>query len=460
MRSRRRRLFKLKTKIKIKKMKRMIKRSLLVMCVGLPATLFAQSHSMQNFRPSDETGIHVFETDKKDTTPFTGLKVKIGGNFAQDFQALSDENTALPVIVAGKNVNQLMPLINGFNLAMANLTIDAQLADGVRMNLTTYLSSRHHEETWVKAGYIQFDKLPFIKSTLVDDIMKSLTIRVGDLEVDYGDQHFRRTDGGNVMYNPFVENYIMDEFATEIGGEVYYHSKGGILVMAGITNGELNPTVTAPTAIDTATGKLNKYSPAFHGKIGYDKQLNKDLRVRITGSVYTDKSAASNSLFWGDRTGSHYFFAMENTSATSDGNAWSGRLNPSFKEEVHAVMINPFIKFKGLELFGTYEMVKGRTITEPDLRQATQYAAELVYRFPAKENFWIGARYNSVTATLPGTANDVTVNRVTGSLGWFLTKNIMMKAEYVNQQYDNYSATNILSGGKFSGFLVEAAIGF
>ena len=128
---------------------------------------------------------------------------------------------------------------------MANLNIDAQLGDGIRLNMTMYLSSRHHEETWVKGGFIQFDKLPFLKSDFVDNMMKNITIKIGDYEVDYGDQHFRRSDGGNAFYNPFVENYIMDEFATEIGGEIYFHPKNGLIVMLGITNGELNPTVVA-----------------------------------------------------------------------------------------------------------------------------------------------------------------------------------------------------------------------
>ena len=48
--------------------------------------------------------------------------------------------------------------------AQANLFTDVQLADGIRMNVTTYLSTRHHNEAWVKGGYIQFDKLPFVKS--------------------------------------------------------------------------------------------------------------------------------------------------------------------------------------------------------------------------------------------------------------------------------------------------------
>jgi hypothetical protein len=36
----------------------------------------------------------------------------------------------------------------------------------------------------------------------------------------------------------------------------------------------------------------------------------------------------------------------------------------------------------------------------------------------------------------------------------------MMKAEYVNQQYKNFIATDINAGGKFDGFMVAASIGF
>ncbi|MBC7382544.1 MAG: hypothetical protein H7296_06045 [Bacteroidia bacterium] len=421
----------------------------------------AQQQPLQYFRANNKMGLNTFETTKNDTTSFTGMHVRIGGNFTQEFQGLVQENSSTPVMVNGVNINQLTKLTNGFNLAMANLNIDAQLEDGIRMNLTLYLSSRHHEETWVKGGYVQIDKLLFLKSEAIDKIMKSFTVKIGDYELDYGDQHFRRTDGGNSIYNPFVENYIMDAFATEIGGEIYYHPKNGIIAMVGITNGELNPTVIASTKKDTLTGNLNKYPPAFHGKIGYDKQINDDLRVRITGSFYAVKSAASNTLFSGDRTGSHYFFAMENTLATVDANFRSGRYTPNFSQQVTTFMINPFVKFYGIELFGTYEMAQGRTITEVNTRKATQYAVDLIYRFPQqKENFWIAGRYNSLTANLPVSLTEITINRAVGSIGWFVTKNIMMKAEYVNQQYKNFAATDIRSGGMFNGFMVSAAIGF
>ncbi|MES2681254.1 MAG: hypothetical protein V4635_15270 [Bacteroidota bacterium] len=429
--------------------------------IVLGLTAQAQQSPIQFFRPNNKLGLHTFETTKHDTTAFDGMKVRIGGNFTQDFQMLSHSNNAAPVIVNGVNTNKLASITNGFNLAMANLNVDAQLEDGIRMNLTMYLSTRHHEETWVKGGYIQFDKLPFLKNPKIDSVMKNFTVKVGDYEIDYGDQHFRRTDGGNAIYNPFVENYIMDAFATEIGGEIYFHPKSGFIAMAGITNGQLNPTVITPSKVDSATGKTNKYPPAFHGKLGYDKQLSQDFRFRITGSVYAVKSAAGNSLFNGDRTGSHYYYVMENTAATAAGNAFSGRFNPRFSQQVTTFMINPFIKFRGFELFGAYEMAQGRVITEKKMRTATQYAVDLIYRFPkGKENFWIGARYNSVTTKLALNANDVTIDRAVASVGWFVTKNIALKAEYMQQQYQNFAATDIRSGGKFDGMMIQATVGF
>ncbi|WP_317048306.1 hypothetical protein [Chryseobacterium taichungense] len=41
-----------------------------------------------------------------------------------------------------------------------------------------------------------------------------------------------------------------------------------------------------------------------------------------------------------------------------------------------------------------------------------------------------------------------------------MTKNILAKAEYVNQKYDGYPTSSILYDGKFNGFVLEAAISF
>ncbi len=424
-------------------------------------TVYAQQPTMQYFRPNSREGLHIFETTKLDTSMFTGIKVRIGGNFTQDFQGLQHYNTAVPVNINGVNANELIKLTNGFNRAMANFTVDAQLADGIRLNLTVYLSSRHHEETWVKGGYLQIDKLLFFHSDVIDNLMEKVTIKVGDYELDYGDQHYRRSDGGNAIYNPFIENYIMDAFATEIGGELYYHYSKEVFLMVGITNGELNPTVVKASKIDSATHRLNTYAPAIHGKIGFDKLLSPDLRLRLTGSLYSVKSTPSNTLFNGDRTGSHYFYMMENTAATVADNAFSGRYNPKFSQQVTTVMVNPFMKYKGIEVLGTYELAKGRTITETDMRKTRQLGIDLIYRFPAgKESFWVAGRYNSVTARQPGDVRDITIERAVGSAGWFITDNIMLKAEYTNQRYKDFIETDIRAGGKFRGYMIQASIGF
>jgi hypothetical protein len=437
----------------------------------MPAKVKAQNGTMQFYRPNDERGVNVFETSKIDTVKFTGLKVKVGGNFELTFQALGESNTAVPYIPTGytSSVTKLLPLAHAFQLPEANLAIDIQLADGIRMNLTEYLASRHHEDTWVKGGYIQFDKLLFLNSDMVNNIMKRVTITIGQSDVDYGDQHYRRSDGGNTIYNPFIENYVMDEFATELGAEFYYKDPSGVFAMGGLTNGELDETVNAATKVDAETGLPNKYDPAILGKLGYDKQVNKDFRFRLTGSFYTLNSGNSNTLMSGDRTGSHYFDVMENQavanatvlSDANDYSPFSGRVNPGFSEEIHTYMGNLFLKYQGLEFFGTVENANGRAITETTNRWATQYAGDLIYRFPqGKEDFWLGVRYNTLAARMAGGVGDITVDRTAGSFGWFLTHNIMMKIEYVDQQYNGYPSNNILNGGQFKGVCAEASIAF
>ncbi|MEO7767511.1 MAG: hypothetical protein ABIS01_08800 [Ferruginibacter sp.] len=457
------------------------------LCAGYNA--MAQENGIQFYRPNNQQGLNVFETLKNDTVAFKGLKVNVGGNFDLTFQALNEQNTAKSLMPPGftSSINTLLPIVHGFQLPAANMIFNVQLADGVRMSLTSYLSSRHHLNTWVKGGYIQFDKLPFLHSHVIDNIMKYLTINIGQNDVDYGDQHYRRTDGGNTIYNPFIENYIMDEFATEIGAQFYYHHPSGFFLMGGITDGQLDATVNAGTttllqgstistgynAIDSATKKLNKYEPAFLGKVGFDKQVSEDFRFRISGSFYTINSAQDNTLFFGDRTGSHYFNVLQShaiSQITSTANViavqndyypWSGRLNPEFTEEVHTYMGNLFLKYKGLELFSTLENARGRAINEKTNRKASQFATDIIYRFPKdKQNFWVAFRYNKVTVPTNGTTSNVTVKREAGSVGWFLTKNIMAKAEYVNQDYSGYSPYNILNGAKFHGICIEASIAF
>ncbi len=444
-------------------------------------TAFAQQPAISNLRPYDKTGINVFEEKKDTTTTFEGMKIRFGAGFTQQFQNLKHENTALKNDVGsfanGTSVagNKLKVITAGFMTAQANLNMDVQLADGIRLNIISYLSSRHHNETWVKGGYIQFDKLPF-KGAFWTDLMKIATVKIGHFEVDYGDEHYRRTDGGQAIYNPFMEGNIMDEFATEIGGQVYL-KKNNLFGMVGLTNGMIKGNIDSLYRANNPDGDLHK-SPSILLKGGFDKQLNTDLRLRLSASYYGNQSSGSNTLFGGDRTGSNYQFVMEQNSANPSSTtgagtplAFSGRFNPGFSKKINAVMLNAFVKAHGLEVFGTYETAKGRTAKETDTRATKQYAIDGVYRFGANENLFIGAKYNVVTARLANNAagtgagaitytGDVTINRVAAAAGWFLTNNVLLKGEYVVQKYKDYPTADFRSGGKFDGYVIQAVVGF
>ncbi len=409
--------------------------------VGLLAgSVYAQRSPIAYYNEPGKAGLNQFENVKNDTLPFEGLKTRIGGDFTLQFQGLEHET--------GSDI-QMLDLSTGFNLATANLNIDVQLADGVRMNLTTYLSSRHHRETWVKGGYIQFDKLAFLKSDAIDKIMEKVTVRIGHMENNYGDAHFRRTDNGNSTLNPFVGNLIMDAFVVEVGGEVYYKNNGW-LAMLGATSGQNNPSVTS-----------HGTDPSIYGKVGFDKQLNPDLRTRLTASYYGTNKSARNTLYAGDRAGSRYYYVMlADGDATGESNPTTGRVSPGFTSKVDAFMINPFVKYRGLEFFGTAEFSSGSAAGEVDSRSATQLAGELIYRFGQSEDFYVGGKYNTVSMELSGYDDKVNVNRFQVAAGWFMTKNILAKLEYVNQEYKDYPTGNILNGGKFNGVMLEAAISF
>ncbi|MGB0777315.1 MAG: hypothetical protein ACPGR7_04745 [Flavobacteriaceae bacterium] len=408
--------------------------TVLGMIFGMSAqTITTKDDGLQYNRPAGKDGLNVFETSKDDDTEFDGLKVKVGADFALQFQGLRADNANLG---------------NNFNLPTANLNIDAQLADGMRVHLRTYLSSRHHNETWVKGGYLQIDKLDFVSPGFAEEIMKITTLKFGMDDINYGDAHFRRTDNAQAIYNPFVGNYIMDSFTTEAFAEVTLQPND-LLFVAGISNGNLNQTAKV-TASDDASVRL-------YTKVGIDKQVFEDLRTRLTGS-YTIAPGSANGgyLYGGDRAGSRYYLT---------DNFRDGRVNPGFTD-MQAWVINPFIKYRGLEFFGIFEQTygyAGDTSETNDPGKYTQIAGELLYRFGTNEKFYVGGRYNSVTGygdySSTATAQSGGTDRFNVGGGWFMTDNVLTKLEYVSQSYDGTGSWDDPSQN-FQGFVLEAVISF
>ncbi|MDR7128569.1 hypothetical protein J2X69_000901 [Algoriphagus sp. 4150] len=402
-------------------------------------SLAQEKTELQYFRQNSKEGLNVFESPKEKGGDFDKVRVFVGGDFALQFQAIDHSNS----------LNNLVQLGSNFNLPTANLNINTQLADGLRLHLRTYLSSKHHNESWVKGGYVQIDRLGFIKEGFLDGIMDYTTVTFGLDEFNYGDAHFRRSDNARVIFNPFIGNYIMDSFSTEAFGEVTVQ-KDGLIAVLGLSNGKLNQNVIVNDNTD------NKVS--FYGKLGVDKQLNDDFRFRLTGSWYMNNGTTTGSwLYGGDRAGGRYYGILQPLEGAA--NDFEGRFNPRFRQ-MTAFQLNPFIKYKGLEFFGIVESVGNSE--EQGNGNFTQLSGELLYRFGGTEQFYLGGRYN----TVKGKNNDsdpseIEISRLNVGGGWFMTKNVIVKLEYMNQEYKNgFGATSIYNDAKFNGVNLEAAISF
>ncbi len=394
-----------------------------------------------------------FEEPKVESESFTKVKVEVGGDFAIQYQALDHEanNPGYPLIALGSNLN----------LPTANFNLNTLLAPGIKVNLETYLSSRHHNEAWVKGGYLLIDKMPFLPAS--DKLMEYLTIKAGVMHPNVGDHHFRRSDNGSVLRNTFVGNYILDDYSTNTGVEVMFRNNGWLL-MGGVNNGTLNPAL----ATTKGTGEGKEYIErnmveelAFVWKASYDKQISEVFRLRATLSGSHQGETISGSLHSGDRTGSRYYFVMNRQAGDGSEfdvskNFTSGNFSPGSFTKDNTLVANLLLKYSGLELFGTFEKAKGITTRAVDY-DFVQFAMEAIYRMGKQQQWFLGARYNTVANK--ETSPQMQVSRVQFAGGWFMTKNVVMKLEYVDQKYENFTATYGDKAG-FSGFMLEAGISF
>jgi hypothetical protein len=389
-----------------------------------------------------QTDIARFKFSDKDS-----VNVSISGDFALQFQALNHSNE--PDTFPASQLNNIVP---GFNNATGNLGFTIQLYDGIVSFIDIYLSSEHHADMWMREGYIEIDKLKMLNSKTIDNIMDYLTVKAGQMEVNYGDLALRRSDNGDVQRNPLIGNYLIDANTTEIAAEIYFNYKD-LMLMGGLSGG-------------TTTGNIMKgHGYALYGKIAFDKHLLKDLQFRLSGSVYsvdhsnnpsTFGAGTINYLFSGNRSGSRYKGLFN---AATD----AGQINPAAGQKIFAYQINPFINIGNLELFGVFEQTEDMDINgnEPGSPEEswTHYGAELFYRIGHPGNFYIAARYNAARQT-EGSEKNADVTRIQGGAGYFLTSNILLKAEFVNQNYNNYNMQSIYHEGNFKGLVIEASASF
>ena len=441
--------------------------------------------------------VQQFEPEK-DTSAFKGKpEVSFATDLSFYYQGLSQNyipvtlpslNTTSPTVQPGVNLptngfttktgaQNASPIESGLILPTANFDIYAKVMSGFNVKLQTMLASHHHNDTYVKGGYATIDNLDFVTPGFLSEFMRNATIKIGVNDINYGDDQYRRTDNANVMRNPFINNLAVDGYLQGTHVELLYRIPSiSSFAMIGITNGQANPQDVARTEYDNVAGTASSDRYGVYGKIGFDNQLNDDLRFRITESVYFIEGSNRNDLYSSDKAGNvatSVFGADAGASMSTGWNIMSGYIKtPATTKypdgtytsksaaDILASKTNLFLKYKDTEFYAMYEVADGVDVYDKEMKMK-HYAVDLVQRF-YNDKFWAAARYENAVVKYADVFNDFGDAELTQwqlGLGWFLSKNAVAKFEYINQEREKFS---IYKDGKasFDGFMINASLSF
>ncbi|MBP1681295.1 MAG: hypothetical protein H6Q35_1634 [Proteobacteria bacterium] len=413
--------------------------------------------------------VQQFEPEK-DTSAFKGKpEVSLATDLSFYYQGIGQDIKG--TTTNGTTYTTPASIESGLILPTANFDINAKIMSGFNVKLQTMLASHHHNDTYVKGGYATIDNLDFIAPGFLSEFMRNATIKIGVNDINYGDDQYRRTDNANVMRNPFINNMAVEGYLQGTHVELLYRIPSiSSFAMVGITNGQANPQDVTKTEYDntSATASSNRYG--IYTKLGFDQQINDDLRFRATESVYIIEGANRNDLYSSDKAGNvmtTVFGADSAASMSSGWNAMSGYVKTpagtyvsKSAADVLASKTNLFLKYKDTELYGMYEIADGADVYDKSMTM-NHYAVDLVQRFN-NDKFWLAARYENAVVEYQDAFNDFGDAELTQwqlTAGWFLSKNAVAKIEYIDQERENFS---IYRDGKasFNGFMINASLSF
>ncbi|MFZ8932700.1 MAG: hypothetical protein ACO2ZP_02205, partial [Bacteriovoracaceae bacterium] len=145
--------------------------------------------------------------------------------------------------------------------------------------------------------------------------------------------------------------------------------------------------------------------------------------------------------------------------STSD----AGQVKPNISQDISAYAINFLLQFKGLEIFGNYEVANDKDRKDSDdsgklEEEWAQYFVDLKYNLT--DNFYLAGRYNVAEhKKKAGASSNEEVNRTQIGLGYSLTQTVLLKGEWIKQEYKNFTDTTN-QGAEFDGWSIEASVSF
>ncbi len=382
------------------------------------------------------------DTTANDNTP----SLKISGVTSGAIQFLQQDN----------DLHNLPHIPWGFQSARGNLNFAAHIADGIDIFFNAFLSSNHHVGQWYDdEGYITVSKLPESSDILGlnNTLFKYVTLTAGFIPVDYGLWWEIRSDNADVQRNPLIGNYIVD--ANDVEPSVQIKTKPG-LINALVAFGD-----------GTTTGD---FTPGRGNEVNAKVWLNLKNEFQLAGSIYRSNQAnngtgyptggSTTDLYAGNRSGSQY-------SGIFGDNPEAGDIAPQKGQDVTAFQFDGYYNLKPLQVFGMYGYTKDADIngSAPGNPQESwsYFGGDVTYYlFPA---LYVAARYSAAISNMyqgiDVSTNPVSANRFQVGAGVWVTNSMLLKLEYVNQQYKNFPAASGYGyNTRFHGFTTQFSVAF
>jgi Skp family chaperone for outer membrane proteins len=404
--------------------------------------LFAPPTGEHYFSPfSKQNPDHMRPDQHMQIAQWGNMKLYLGFWTVGRFQGLQQYNLGKPT---GMNPN--------FQTPYGMMDLYATVPHEFDMFADFYIASPEHpSQTYGDEGWLVFKQLPgFSRNSPINQLMDYINVKAGAFDIDFGDNNYHRSKDAWVQNNPLIGNPLVDPSTEEIGGEVY-SVKGPVYWLFGVSNG-------------STTGHFDYGAgPSFHGKLwGYP---TKDLR--LSGSVYygdMGESADTIDLFTAARSGEAYANLFGNSVDTQ------GQIVPQAGHNVFAAQGDITYEkwpFESYSYVGwTQDNHANRTgIGTP--RESWLYgSSNLVYHITP--SLYLAAQYSYAFAgAVNGVDTNGWVDRIQVGAGYWLTRSLLAKVEYVQEQFRSFgSNTGLVNsaqanlGPGFNGVVMEVSFGF
>lgn len=408
------------------------------LAIGLNVALAGAAHAQ----------IKLTETDKQ--------KLYITINTVGTAQALNHKNAF------DLKGNALAKVAPGFQNAFGDLGFVGKFGknEEITVYMDMYLSSRNHpSQTYGNEGYIILRGVPENLQSLkfLEPVLDRVDIKAGHMLVDFGDAVEHRSNNAIVQKNPLVGNFVVDPNIVSIGMQV--SSKQGRRY--GWLLGGSNGTTTE----DWTVGR----GFAYNGKLWFYPIEGLRTSVSYIGTDQSDNPTKANGgssmqMFTGNRSGERYAGIL-------GGGQAPGNVFPQAGEKFSAAQFDvTYDAGARIKLYGHYGRTQDLDINGSapgtPAEEWNYYAADAVYHF--SPSLYGAVRYSGAQANvLNGNDSDGNVNRIQVGGGFWLSRNLLLKVEYVQQKYDGFANGEVVNNNiqawknpQFSGVISEVSFSF